>query len=122
MYCILLLIHAIFPIELINTSTRLCSLLLACVEWMAFGTDFNVNILFCRTCHECIATVTCHSCLMVIWMDSFSHVIHLAFYLYRKTAVGNFPAHYCIKIKLFMFFSINSFYSITYQIRLCKQI
>ena len=34
-FCKLLIVHAVFLIELINTSTSSCSLLLACVEWMA---------------------------------------------------------------------------------------
>jgi len=63
MYCVLLLVHAVFTIELVNTSTRLSCLLLAGIERMAFGTDFNVDILFCWTCNKSIAAVTCNSCL-----------------------------------------------------------
>lgn len=78
--CLFFLFDAILFIELINTATSLCSFLLACVEWMAFGTDFYMDTLICRTCYKCIPTVACHSCLMVLRMDSFSHVFHLSIF------------------------------------------
>lgn len=40
----LLIIYAIFLIELINTPARLSSFLLSSIERMAFGTDFHMNI------------------------------------------------------------------------------
>ena len=74
----LILTHAILPVKLINTSARLRRLLLSCIERMAFGTDFNVNVLLRRSRHECIAAVARYRRLMVIWMDSFSHTFHLS--------------------------------------------
>ena len=73
---------AVLAVELINTSAGSCSLLLSCVERMAFGADFYMDVLFCRTCCKCVSAVTGYSCLMVVWMDSFSHDFHL-FYSYR---------------------------------------
>ena len=77
----LLIVHAILLIELINTSACLSSLLLAGVERMAFGTDFYVDILLCRTCNESISTVACYSCLIIVRMDSFSHDFTSSYYI-----------------------------------------
>lgn len=77
-----LLFDAVFLIELINTSTSLCCLLLACVERMAFGTDFYVDALVRGACYKCVPTVAGHSRLMVLRMDSFSHVFHLSILKY----------------------------------------
>lgn len=79
---ITLLFNAVFLIELLNTSTSLVCFLLSSIEWMAFGTDFYVNLFLSRTCNKGIAAVAGNSCLIVIWMDSFSHDFHL-FYSYR---------------------------------------
>ena len=108
MYRMLLLANAISPIELINTSTRLCSFLLACIEWMALGTDFNVDILLGRTCHKCVTAVTRYGCLIVIWMDSFFHLFHLSHHL----RISN--KH------LLVYIAINSFLSIAYTKQICK--
>ena len=67
------IIQSILPVELINTPTCLGSLLLTCVERMALGANFNVNVLLRRTGHKCIAAVAGHSCLIILWMDTFSH-------------------------------------------------
>ena len=76
----LLLAHAVFPVELVNTPARHSSLLLAGIKRMAFGTDFNVDLFLCWTCNKFIATVTRYRCLVVIWMDSFFHLFHLSRY------------------------------------------
>ena len=73
------LFDTIFFVELINTSASLRRLLLACVERMAFGTDFHMDALVGRACNECVPAVASHSCLMVLRMDSFSHLSHLAY-------------------------------------------
>ena len=77
----LLIVHAVLPIELVNTSARLGSLLLASVERMALGTDLNVDILLRGACYKGIPAVAGHRCLIILWMDSFSHVFHLAYYI-----------------------------------------
>ena len=69
----LLIVHAVLPIELVNTSARLGSLLLAGVERMALGTDLNVDIFLRGACHKCIPAVAGHSCLIILWMDTLSH-------------------------------------------------
>ena len=69
---------AVLAVELINTSAGSCSLLLSCVERMALGANLHVDVLLCRTCYELVATVANYLCLVVIWMDSFSHFIHLS--------------------------------------------
>ena len=78
---VILLLHTILLIKLINTSVCSGRFLLSCVEWMAFGTDLNVDALLRGACNKCIATVACNICLMVIWMDSFSHDFHLFIFL-----------------------------------------
>lgn len=75
----LLAVQTILPIELINTPACLGSLLLAGIERVALGTDLNVNILLRRTCDKGISTVARYRCLIIIRMDSFSHLSHLAY-------------------------------------------
>ena len=67
------LVHAVFLVELLDTSTCLVSLLLSGVEWMALRTNFNVDFRLGRSCNKCVTTVAGYGCLIVIWMDSFSH-------------------------------------------------
>ena len=76
----LISLHTILTVEFINRTTGLYSLLLACVERMAFGTDFHMDALVGGACYECVPTVTSHGCLMVLRMDSFSHVFHLSIF------------------------------------------
>ena len=72
------LFDTILLVELVNTSASLSSFLLTCIEWMAFGADFYVDALVCRTCYKCVTAVASYSCLMVLWMDTFSHDFHLS--------------------------------------------
>ena len=89
-----LLFDAVFLIEFINTSACCCCFLLSCVEWMAFGADFNMDILFCGACYKCVTAVASYSCLIVLWMDSFLHDFHL-FFLFCEllTFLGRFPVN-----------------------------
>ncbi len=73
----LISLHTILTVEFINRTTGLYSLLLACVERMAFGTDFYMDFLFCRTSYKLIATVAYHLCLIIGRMNSFSHYYNL---------------------------------------------
>ena len=72
------LLNAILTIELINTSTGSGSLLLAGVERVALGTNFNVNVLLGGACYKLISTVANNLCLVIIRMDSFLHFVHLS--------------------------------------------
>ena len=67
------LLYAVLLIELIDTTTCLSSLLCTCVEGMALGADFYVNLLLGRTCYELISTVADNLCLIIIRMNSCSH-------------------------------------------------
>ena len=66
---------AVLAVELINTSASLSRFLLAGIERMALGANFNVDLRLCGACHECVAAVACYSCLIVIRMDSLFHVL-----------------------------------------------
>ena len=70
---LLFLIQIIFLIEHFNTSTSLGSLLLSCIERMAFGADFHVDILLGGTGRECIPAVAGHGSFIIVWMNSFFH-------------------------------------------------
>ena len=69
----IVLLNAVLLIELIDTSVGSCALLLSCVERVALGTDFYVNVFLGRTCYESIAAVTGYGCLMICGMYSFLH-------------------------------------------------
>ena len=71
---LLFLFNAVLLIELIDTSVGSCALLLSCVERVALGTDFYVNVFLGRTCYESIAAVTGYGCLIICGMDSFLHL------------------------------------------------
>ena len=90
MFTCVLFVNAVLLVELIDTSVSSCRFLLSCVERMAFGTNFYVDILFCRTCYECVTAVTCNCCLIIIWMDSFSHDFHL--FIFLSFSVISLPA------------------------------
>ena len=60
-------------VELLDTSASLSCLLLSGVERMAFGADFNVDILLGRTGNKRVAAVASYSCLIIFRMDSFAH-------------------------------------------------
>ena len=67
-----LLLHSVFFVEFVYTTTSLSSFLLSRVEWMTFSTDFYVDIFFCRSCYECVTAVTCYCSLVICWVNSFS--------------------------------------------------
>ena len=57
---IVLVVVAVLLIELINTSLGSGSLLCACVERMALGADFDVDLRLCGTGNECVAGPESH--------------------------------------------------------------
>ena len=73
------LLHAILLLELVNASARIGQLLLAGIERMALGTDFNVKILLRGTGLPGLTACTTHGCRAVLRMNSFLHDFHLAF-------------------------------------------
>ena len=73
----LLLLQAKALIEPINASTSVNQLLLAGVERVALGADFNANVLLGRTSGKDIAAGTANGSLFVIGMDTFLHFVHL---------------------------------------------
>ena len=74
---IFVLLQAKTLVEPINTSTGVNQLLLAGVERVALGADFNANVLLSGASRKDIATGTANRSLFVIGMDTFLHVVHL---------------------------------------------
>ena len=68
----------ILTIELLNTSLSGSLLLLASIEGMALRADLNVNLRLCRTCHEFVPAGAGNLCLIVLRLNVFSHLFHLA--------------------------------------------
>ena len=64
-------------VEAINTSTGVNQLLLAGIERVALGADFNSDVLLGGTGRKDVATSTTDGGLFVIGMDAFSHIVHL---------------------------------------------
>ena len=70
---LILLGIAVLLVELIDTSLSSGSLLCACVERVALGADFNVDLGLCGTCDKCVAAVAGHGRLKILGMDRFLH-------------------------------------------------
>ena len=73
--CILLNTKSL--VETVNTSTGGNQLLLAGIERVALGADFNSDVLLGRTGGKGITAGAANSSLFVLGMDAFSHVVHL---------------------------------------------
>ena len=71
------LLQAEALVEAINTSTSVNQLLLAGIERVALGADFNTNVLLGRTSGKDIAACATDSGLFVLGMDTFLHFVHL---------------------------------------------
>ena len=72
-----LLLQAKSLIEPINTSTGVNQLLLAGIERVALGADFNTNILLGGAAGKDVAASAPDRGLFVIGMDTFLHFVHL---------------------------------------------
>ena len=70
---IILLVVAVLLIELINTSLSSGSLLCACVERMALGADFDVDLRLCGTCNECVSAVAGNGSLIILGLNRSFH-------------------------------------------------
>ena len=64
-------------VETINTSTGVNQLLLAGIERVALGADFNSDVLLGGTGRKDVATSATDHGLFVSGMDAFLHFIHL---------------------------------------------
>ena len=74
---ILVLLQAETLVETIDTSTGVNQLLLAGIERVALGADFNTDVLLGGAGRKDVATSTTNRGLFVFGMDTFLHVIHL---------------------------------------------
>ena len=72
------LLQAVFLVETVNTSTGVNKLLLAGVERVTLGANFNLDVLFCRTSLNNCTTRASDSSLFVLGMDTFLHEFHLS--------------------------------------------
>ena len=64
-------------VETINASTGVNQLLLAGIERVALGADFNADVLLGGAGRKDVATGTANSSLFVLGMDTFLHFVHL---------------------------------------------
>ena len=64
-------------VETVNTSTGVNQLLLAGIERVALGADFDLDVLLGRTGSKNVTTSTTDGGLFIVRMDAFSHVVHL---------------------------------------------
>ena len=64
-------------VESINTSTGVNQLLLAGIERVALGADFDSDVLLGRTSGKDIAASAADGGLFVLGMDTFLHFVHL---------------------------------------------
>ncbi len=64
-------------VETVNTSTGVNQLLLAGIERVALGADFNLDVLLGGTSSKLVATSATDGGLFVSGMDAFLHFIHL---------------------------------------------
>ena len=71
------LLQAEALVEAINTSTGVNQLLLAGIERVALGADFNLNVLLGRTSGKDIAASAADGSLFVLGMETFLHFVHL---------------------------------------------
>ena len=71
------LLQAKALVEPVNPSTSVNQLLLAGIEGVALGADFNTNVLLGGTGRKDVATGTTDRGLFVLGMDTFLHFVHL---------------------------------------------
>ena len=84
------LLNAESLVKPINTSTGVNQLLLAGIERVALGADFDLDITLGRAGGKGIATSATDSGLLVLRMDAFSHVVHLFRQLLEKGAMPSY--------------------------------
>ena len=72
------LLQTVFSVETVDTSTGVNKLLLAGVERVTLGANFNLDVLFGRTSLNNCTTRASDSSLFVLGMDTFLHEFHLS--------------------------------------------
>ena len=76
-YGVSFLLQAKTLVETITASTGVNQLLLAGVERVALGADFNSDVLLSGTGSKSVATSTANRSLFVVGMQTFLHFVHL---------------------------------------------
>ena len=71
------LFESVLGLELLNTSTTLCELLLSCKERVASGANISSDLFLCGSGHECVAACASYFTFLVLRMDSLFHAFHL---------------------------------------------
>ena len=64
-------------VETVDTSTGINQLLLAGIERVALGADFDSDLLLGGASGKYVATSAADCGLLVVRMDAFSHFVHL---------------------------------------------
>ncbi len=73
----MLLVDVVLLFELLDTSTAVDELLLACKERMALRADIEPHLRLCGSDHECVPACASYFTFHVVWMDSFPHAVYL---------------------------------------------
>ena len=73
----ILVCETVFLVETIHTSTRVNQLLLAGIERVTLGADFDANILLGGTGLDHFAAGTTNGGVLIIGMDASLHAVHL---------------------------------------------
>ena len=71
------LLQAKALVEPVNPSTSVNQLLLAGIEGVALGADFNTNVLLGGASRKDVATSTADRGLFIFGVDTFLHFVHL---------------------------------------------
>ena len=75
------LLNAESLVESVNTSTGVNQLLLAGIERVALGADFNLDVLLGGTSLDDVTTSATDCSLFVIGVDTFLHFVHLFLFM-----------------------------------------
>ncbi len=109
------LCQAILTVELLDSATGSCSLLLTSIKRMALGAYFNVNIALCGTCLKSVAAVA---------GNVRNNVLRLDIFLHRKSPFNSrvlrFGSELLINISESIFFH-KHYGIISPNVRLCKK-
>ena len=110
------LLEAELLVEALNASTSVNQLLLAGIERVTLGADFNLDVLLGRTCLDhCTASAT-NRRLLVVGMDTFLHFVHLFLDNRKRTYCPYLvmPSYDSISVSILQVF-FTSFYILHYH-------
>ena len=65
-------------VELIDLTLQAGCLLLTSVEWVASRANLDVDLRLCGASYECVTAVAGNGSLIILWMDSFLHLVPLS--------------------------------------------